>query len=81
MGSLKPGATYIYERADGVTYAREQGSAPNTRFEVGRDFKIKDLDEHNEWIRIRLESKKNPALRKLVEQIQIIYRLSVEKYD
>ena len=23
MGLLKPGATYIYERANGVTYARE----------------------------------------------------------
>lgn len=38
MGSLKPGAQYIYERADGVTYAREFGSDPGTRKAVGWDY-------------------------------------------
>jgi hypothetical protein len=38
MGTLKPGATYIYERADGVVYARESGADPNTRFEVGYEY-------------------------------------------
>ena len=35
MGSLNPGATYIYERANGIVYARESGSDPNTRQVVG----------------------------------------------
>ena len=35
MGTLKPGATYIYERANGVVYARESGTDPSTRVEVG----------------------------------------------
>jgi len=35
MGSLTPGATYIYERADGIVYARESGSDPGTRQVVG----------------------------------------------
>jgi hypothetical protein len=35
MGSLKPGATYIYERADGIVYARESGADPSTRQVVG----------------------------------------------
>lgn len=38
MGTLKPDATYIYERADGVVYARESGAGPNTRFEVGYEY-------------------------------------------
>ena len=38
MGQLKPGATYIYERANGVVYAREFGADPNTRFEVGYEY-------------------------------------------
>jgi hypothetical protein len=38
MGTLKPGATYIYERANGVVYAREFGADPNTRFEVGYEY-------------------------------------------
>jgi len=37
MGSLKPGATYIYERANGVTYAREAGADPSSRTPVGWD--------------------------------------------
>ena len=38
MGQLKPGATYIYERANGVVYARESGADPGTRFEVGYEY-------------------------------------------
>jgi hypothetical protein len=38
MGTLKPGATYIYERANGVVYARESGADPSTRFEVGYEY-------------------------------------------
>lgn len=38
MGTLKPNATYIYERANGVTYAREFGSDPSTRKEIGWDY-------------------------------------------
>jgi len=35
MGNLTPGATYIYERADGIVYARESGADPSTRQVVG----------------------------------------------
>ena len=38
MGQLKPGATYIYERANGVVYAREFGAAPSDRFEIGYEY-------------------------------------------
>ena len=42
MGTLKSGATYIYERADGVVYAREFGVDPSTRkvvgYENGREY-------------------------------------------
>jgi hypothetical protein len=38
MGQLTPGATYIYERADGVVYARESGADPSTRIEVGYEY-------------------------------------------
>lgn len=38
MGSLKPGATYIYERADGVTYAREFGEDPANRQAIGWEY-------------------------------------------
>jgi hypothetical protein len=35
MGQLKPGSTLIYERADGIVYARESGADPGTRQVVG----------------------------------------------
>jgi hypothetical protein len=42
MGTLKPGATYIYERAEGIIYAREFGADPSTRqvvgYESGREY-------------------------------------------
>jgi len=38
MGQLKPGATYIYESANGIIYARESGADPSTRVEVGYEY-------------------------------------------
>jgi hypothetical protein len=38
MGQLKPGATYIYEKANGVTYAREHGAHPGDRVAIGWDY-------------------------------------------
>ena len=43
MGSLTPGTTYIYERVDGVTYAREFGSSE--RRIIGWDFDYKQSKE------------------------------------
>jgi len=38
MGSLKPGATYIYERVNGQVYARESGADPSTRKLMGYEY-------------------------------------------
>ena len=38
MTQLKPGATYIYERANGVVYAREFGADPGDRTVVGYEY-------------------------------------------
>jgi len=35
MGTLKPGATYIYERVGNEVYAREWGADPSTRQLMG----------------------------------------------
>ena len=95
MGSLKPGATYIYERDKGVTYAREFGADPMTRkaigweygteeskrFDVRRTAGQQELDDHNEWIKIRLAGKDNPALQKAIDRVKILYKLSQERYE
>jgi hypothetical protein len=97
MGSLKPGATYIYERTGGTVYAREFGSDPKTRQAIGWDYDPKnpsftpdidpgksgraELDDHNEWIRIRLAGKTNPTLQKAIDRVKMLYKLSMEKYE
>ena len=35
MGTLKPGATYIYERVGNEVYSRESGADPSTRQLMG----------------------------------------------
>jgi len=74
MGTLKPGATYVYERAGGVTYAREAGST--TRTPVGWDYTAKHVDELRLWQDIRDSAKTNPALQKALDNVIIIYKLS-----
>lgn len=80
MGQLKEGVKYIYEHADGITYAREFGAEPNTRKVIGMTLQKKAL--HDElmdaklWGNIRRAAEDNPALQRALEQCIIIYHLS-----
>jgi len=76
MGSLKPGATYIYEKADGITYAREFGSPPNERFEIGRDYQRFLKDELRLWEEIVQAGRTNQALQEALNRVKILYHLS-----
>ena len=40
MGTLKPGATYIYERVGREVYAREAGADPADRRLIGYDYDL-----------------------------------------
>ena len=75
MGQLKPGTTYIYEHADGVTYAREIGAPVNSRFEIGRSPGRDDQDDQELWSKIRLAGKNDPDLQQMIDQIKIYYKL------
>lgn len=88
MGSLKPGATYVYEKADGITYAREFGSDPSTRKEIGWDHDPRTSDgrplhdhimDSKMWGEIHRMAKTNPTLQEALERVKIIYHLSKEK--
>lgn len=84
MGTLKPGATYIYERNGSEVYAREFGS--KDRKLVGYTYDgegvyttsegMRDLADHNLWNDIRKEARTNISLQKAMERVIIIYRLS-----
>jgi hypothetical protein len=85
MGQLKENTSYIYERADGIVYAREFGSDPATRKEIGwtYDNRTNDgrpLQEHIKedqlWGEIRRMAKTNPTLQEAIDRVKIIYLLS-----
>ena len=87
MGRLKPNTTYIYERVDGVVYAREAGSDPNTRIEIGRDYDprtsdgrplIEQVREDKMWGEIRRMARTNPTLQDAINRVIMIYKLSKE---
>jgi len=82
MGTLTPGATYIYERVGGTVYAREFGADPKDRFIVGQnydDYLTSFADQYfleNDWKDIIKASRSNPALQKALEGVKILYHLS-----
>ena len=76
MGTLKPGAKYIYEKANGITYAREFGAPHNDRFEIGRDYERFLKDELQLWENIVREGRTNPALQDALDRAKIVYHLS-----
>lgn len=79
MGTLKPNASYVYEQADGVTYAREVGADPSTRFEIGRTFSHCDLDDYNLWLKVKQAAKTNLALQDEINRVIMLYYLIKEE--
>ena len=85
MGKLKPGTTYIYERANGVTYAREFGANPSERFEIGWDWSSEDQQrgrslrdirvEDKLWNDIRRLARTNETLQSELERVIMVYNL------
>jgi hypothetical protein len=87
MSQLKPGAVLIYERANGVTYAREAGADPATRVEVGWDYDPRTNDgrplhdhimEDRLWGEIRRTARTHEGLRQELERVIIYYQLLKE---
>ena len=82
MGTLKTGATYIYEKANGVTYAREFGADANTREAIGWEANKVDtvfgipVDILAEWVAITNAAKTNPALQDALNSVKMLYELT-----
>lgn len=80
MGRLIPGATYIYERDGGTTYAREFGSAK--REVIGMDYPCKNnIKEELLWRDILVEAKSNPTLQSALDRAIMLYNLSKEHHE
>ena len=75
MGNLKPGATLIYERANGVITAREFGSTEKRV--IGYDVNGSAEQIHlSEWNDILRAAEDNPALQEAIDRVKILYNLS-----
>jgi hypothetical protein len=83
MGSLTPGATYIYERNGGTVYAREFGKSE--RKVVGYDMPKRrdpvqyDIIQTQLWQDIVEAAKTNPALQKTLDRAILIYQTIKDK--
>ena len=80
MGTLKPGATYIYERANGIIYSREEGADPITRQIVGYDddYAVHNqrIDRWTKWRDVLSAADDNPELAELLDRALVLYNLS-----
>ena len=85
MGTLKPGATYVYERSGDEVYAREFGKTERklVGYKHTTDPRSSDgrpLHEHiledKMWGEIRRMAPTNPALQAAIDRVIMIYRLS-----
>jgi hypothetical protein len=82
MGTLKPGAKYIYERNGGTIYAREFGKSDRTV--VGYDpvassngaTAMPPSIVYSEWNKIFRAAESNLALQEAIDRVKIIYNLS-----
>ena len=83
MGNLKPGASYSYERAEGVVYATEDGTTE--KLTVGWDYDPRTSDgrplrdhimDSKLWGDIHRAAKTNSALQEALERVIILYHLS-----
>ena len=91
MGSLTPGATYIYERNGDEIYAREFGQTDrkligyqydvegktDPRTSDGRPL-YQHVMEDKLWGEIRREAKTNPTLHEALERVKLLYHLGKE---
>ena len=88
MGTLTPGATYIYERNGDTVYARESGADPSTRKEIGwnynpnnpdhleRQERLNTLRDDKLWGEIRRAARDNVTLQDALDRVIELYHLS-----
>jgi hypothetical protein len=78
VSNLVPGATYIYERADGRTYARIMGSTERVLIGEDYDLEVKRRRQEltDEWMPILEQADTNPALQDALERVKVLYELT-----
>ena len=76
MGTLTPGATYIYERVAGTIFAREIGKTE--RRVVGYETDLRQDLYRSEMNQILLMCESDPVMKDLLDQLIVLYNLKRE---
>ena len=75
MGSLKPGATYIYERVAGTIFAREFGKSERKVVGYTTDMSPEMAMYRSEINQVLLMCEHDPAMQNLLDQLFVMYNL------
>ena len=80
MGKLLPGEALIYERSDGIVYARYRDPPHNTipRWIIGGEPDSIDkaqgsIVSYDEWKHIQILSQTDPVLKKQLDRLIVLY--------
>ena len=78
LGNLIPGEALIYERADGVVYARYRDRPDIPRWIIGGDpagvaRAQGELLNYGEWVKLCNLAKEHPTLEKILDQLVTMY--------
>ena len=75
MGTLKPGATYIYERSGGAIFAREFGCSERKIVGYATEISPEMAMYRSEINQVLTMCEQDPAMRDLLEQLFVLYNL------
>ena len=75
MGTLTPGATYIYERVAGTIFAREFGSTERKVVGYTTDVNAEFAMYKSQINQVLMMCEQDPAMRDLLDQLFVLYNL------
>ena len=75
MGSLTPGATYIYERVAGTIFAREFGSTDRKVVGYATDLSHDFAMYKSQINQVLIMCEQDPAMKELLDQLFVLYNL------
>jgi hypothetical protein len=81
MGTLKPGATYIYERDANRIYAREMGQTEKRLVGWTDSSGLAMQEYRSEMNQVLAMCETDPVMRDLLDQLFVLYNLKKQHND
>lgn len=75
LGTLKPGATYVYERVDDRIYAREFGKTKRSLVGWTENDSIANREYQSNVNGMLAMCETDPAMKELLDQLFVLYNL------